>query len=357
MSKLTIENNYFSKLNSINVDLLFQKYADIGFIYEAKRKLLNPFMSQINSNWKKLLQSNDDLMWIFTNNESTTEGFASVSAWRHTDKGMLAQHLVSDGNPFLSLRLMLDAQLKAENAESPFEVTSSQNWFRADNRYAFRVFSSMVNKLGPKKSGLNLFHQLKFPIDIEIERSTSGEYILEEVDHIDKTFLAFVGSILGEVFIKAEDLDGQDIKLSQLRLKYEKCGLKRSRNVMKLKCSKSEKILGCFIANKAPIGLNFSFLENRCYYLINPDLSYKKKLDVISVINQQLIHEYSDIELNYIPIVTDESTSELLQESGATYLRKYLQSIWLKEGFREWYEHINSFLKRIESRYPYQKVA
>ena len=37
---------------------------------------------------------------------------------------------------------------------------------------------------------------------------------------------------------------------------------------------------------------------------------------------------------------------------GASWLREYMQSIWLREGFTQYYEHLQSFLQRIEMRYP-----
>jgi len=35
---------------------------------------------------------------------------------------------------------------------------------------------------------------------------------------------------------------------------------------------------------------------------------------------------------------------------AANYIRVYVQSIWLREGFSAWYDHIASFLEKIEAR-------
>jgi hypothetical protein len=71
---------------------------------------------------------------------------------------------------------------------------------------------------------------------------------------------------------------------------------------------------------------------------------------MLSVMNNYAAKVYDDFELGKVPIVTDESTSESLQTLGAELRRVYVQSIWLREGFAQWYEHIRSFLSRIESK-------
>ena len=59
---------------------------------------------------------------------------------------------------------------------------------------------------------------------------------------------------------------------------------------------------------------------------------------------------FMDFEPGLIPIVTDLVTAESVQKLGAVYIREYIQSIWMREGFRGWFEHINSFLDKIEIR-------
>ena len=334
--------------NSISVDLLFEKYYSTGFIYKAKEELLEPYRTTILKNWKKLLNSKDQLLWIFTTDKHAGH-FASVCAWRNTNYGVIAQHLVSEGNPFMSLRLMLAAQIKANQCVSPTPVHASQNWYRQDNRYAHRIFSSMVKKLGPVKSSMKLFYLLRLPIK-PVKASENIEFTHANVTGIDASLIDFIDQQYGRVFTQAEELDREDICQTVLSKKYKVCGLLNTRKVIKIIDQKTNAIKGCLVANRASIGINFSFIENRAYYIVNKNLSEEDKRKVISIMNEEAQKIYKGIEIKYIPIVTEEHTAKVLQTQGAEYIRQYLQSIWLRTGFDQWYDHINSFLQKIEGR-------
>lgn len=336
------------KFNETSVATLFKKYESIGFIYPAKKALLQPYFDQITKNWKRLLQGKEDLLWILTNRNNEAH-FASISVWKQSNYGLMAQHLVSDGNPFLSLKVMLAAQFKAEHHYNNQEVRSSQNWFRPDNRYAYRIFASMFKKLGPNRASLIPFHYLHLKLD-DIAVSRSKNYSIEEVTGKDAELIRFVKKEHGAVFLKAEELDQEDIQFSTLGKKFQKHGLHRSRKVLKIKDQSSGKVMACIVANRAPLGLNFSFLENRAYYILDKNLKAGKRHKVLKAMNQAIQSYYNDLELQAIPIVTDEVSADLLEKQGAVFFKKYMQSIWLREGFPMWYDHIHSFLQKIEAR-------
>ena len=335
------------KFNEIEVEELFKKYEEIGFIYPAKKTLLDPYFNLIIQNWEKLLKSNKDLLWILTKEQTEKRHFASVSVWKQSNYGLLAQHLVSNGNPFLSLKVMLAAQFRAEHYYGPKEVQSSQNWFRPDNRYAYRVFASMYDKLGPENASLIRFQYLHLKLD-QIPRRPQSVFTAEEVNGRDPKLIAFVKRQYGEVFVRAEELDREDIQLSGVGALFHNHGLKRSRKVLKIRDSRTQKILAVIIANRAPLGLNFSFLENRSYYILDKNLENDKRGLVLKAMNAAIKPYYKDFDLQAIPIVTDALSAKALQSQKATLFREYIQSIWMREGFSLWYNHIHSFLKRIE---------
>lgn len=337
------------KLNENSVLDLFKKYEEIGFIYPAKQQLLAPHFRQIRKNWETLKGTPEDLLWVMTNDPKVEENFASISVWKSTNYGLLAQHLVSDGNPFLSLKVMLAAQYHAEHNFNNDQVRSSQNWFRPDNRYAFRIFASMYEKLGDQKASLLQFEYLHQPLD-EIASIQQEKYQVEEVVGIDQELIAFVQQQCGNVFVRAEELDQKDIQLEKVTAQFRKYGLKRARRVFNIKSIKSQKVLACIVANRAPIGLNFSFFENRAYYILDKKLTPYERFTLTRVMNDQLKPFYADFEFQKIPIATDGITSEILKIHGAQFFKTYMQSIWLREGFPQWYEHINSFLTRIQNR-------
>ena len=338
-----------SDYNTYSVDQLFRKYGEIGFLYPEKLTFLLPFMDTIKKNWKKLSLSTEDLLWIMTLKTKGDEDFASVSVIKQSNYGLLAQHLVSTGNPFYSLKVMLDAQYRAEHVCSADEVRSSQNWFRPNNRYAFRIFSSMFKKIGPLAAFIKQYDLLHLKVD-NILPYRDSQYKIEEVSGIDQQLIDFVKKEYSEVFVKAEELNEEDVLLSTLNKKYNNYGLSRYRRICKIIDSTDNSIKACVIANRAPLGLNFSFLENRCYYIVDSQLQEPQLLSALASMNSYSAKVYDDFNFGSVSIVTGASVSASLQKLGAQYIRSYVQSIWLREGFSQWYDHIYSFLEKIQSR-------
>lgn len=343
------------QINQFNTSQLFKKYESTGFIYPAKKRLLAPYFSNIQQNWGQLLDHNNNLLWIL-NTPETQEHFASISFWKQSNYGLFAQHLVSTGKPTLSLKVMLAAQYATEICAEEEAINSSQNWFRPNNRYAYRIFASMFEELGDHKAFLKEHQYLHLALNA-IDEVENEQLFTERIEGIDQAFIEFVKNEYGQVFVTAEELDQADIELSKIGQKYEAQGLSRHRSVHVIKDQKSNEILGSVIANRAPLGLNFSFLENRAYYILKKDLSAEKSAAVLQAMNRVAKSYYADFELQAIPIVTNQVSSELLQSQGAIFQRAYMQSIWLRSGFLQWYDHIYCFLQRLETRELAQKIV
>ena len=337
--------------NRSSIRQLFKQYDRIGFIYPKKRKLLAPHWNQIIDNWQRLLHSKEELLWIFTRQATNQEHFASICSWRQSNHGLIAQHLVSSGNPVQSLQVMLAAQYRALHHPDAQTIQSSQNWFRPDNRYAYRIFASMYDKLGPEKASLLAFKYLHLPLGMGLPEAylVSDSYQVEEVKAVDRPLIDFVSKRYGKVFTQAEELDQLDIQLRNIGSTYAKYGLERSRKIYKLS-NREGRIVAAVVANRAPLGLNFSYLENRAYYIIEKEIGLHKRIELVQTINASLQTYYEDFALQKLPIVTDSDTGAVLQALGAELFRNYIQSIWLREGFGQWYDHIDSFLERILAR-------
>jgi hypothetical protein len=50
---------------------------------------------------------------------------------------------------------------------------------------------------------------------------------------------------------------------------------------------------------------------------------------------------YRQIGCRFIPLVVDRATAAAVHEIGATPIREYSQSIWLKPAFEAWYDHVD----------------
>lgn len=333
------------QLKAESVPELFQQYDKSGFLYPAKKKFLRPHMGRIRTNWKKALAANDQLLWVFSQHDQQTDAFASIALWKQSNHGLLAQHLVASGHPRLSLRVMLAAQYRAQYLCEANLIHSGQNWFRPDNRQAFRLFASMISKLGPKQSSLSIFQHLHLSLD-RIQPVASDHLLLEEVSGIDRFFIRFVRSEYGQVFVEAEELNRDDIQLSHLGRTYRRYGLLRSRKILKVTDRNSGRVIGAIIANRGPLGANFSFLENRAYLLTAFELSESRRAEVCRLLCEGVRDTYQDFPLGSIPIVTNELNSKCLQSFGASFIREYVQSIWLRDGFSAWYNHLESMLRQ-----------
>jgi hypothetical protein len=108
--------------------------------------------------------------------------------------------------------------------------------------------------------------------------------------------------------------------------------------------------VGAAIAYRGPLGVNFSYLENRCDLLLHPTLPASEVPDTIASLLSALSAAYYDFELDDIPLIADEMASEVLLGFGATFLRHYCQGIWLKAGHHGFYQHVDGFYSKILAR-------
>lgn len=336
-------------INKIDFPELFKAYEELGFIYAAKKEVLQPYLKKITENWEALLGKTHELMWVLTTGNQYIGSFASVAVWKQGNFGMFSQHLVSNGNPMLSLRVLLAASLHAEFDFDAQKVKSSQNWFRPNNRYAQRILGSMYTTVGPRNASLINFNYLHLHLG-NIPQTETDDYEIREIVSKDDVLNNFICDQYNDVFVRAEELDSEDLKLKNLNKHYNSFGLSRSRTILKVTERSSREIDACIIINRAPLGLNFSLLENRAYYIFSNKLDAVERASALKAINHVVKNYYQDFEPGLIPIVTDQGTSDCLRKSAALYVREYTQSIWMREGFRDWFEHISSFLNKIEQR-------
>lgn len=334
--------------NEMSIDHLFKKYEEVGFLYPAKKTLLRAHFAKLTQHWKKLINAENDLLWFMNTIEKCERCFASVSICKETNAGVLAQHLISNGNPSTSLKVILAAQNRAKQLYGENQYRACQNWFQPDDRYLFRVFATMYDHLGPDKSSLMLFHYLHLPL-IHIKENFGWDYQAEVVEGFDPECISFIRRQYGGVFVKAEELDQEDIGLKELGENFATLGLKRERGVYKIRDTHTQKIVACIVANRAPLGMNFSYLENRAYYILDKNLESADRRLVLHTANAVMKPFYQDIPLQAIPIVTDACTSSELIGLRAFFVRVYMQSIWLQKGFKLWDNHIHSFIDRMSS--------
>jgi hypothetical protein len=98
------------------------------------------------------------------------------------------------------------------------------------------------------------------------------------------------------------------------------------------------------------LGLNFSYIENRCDLLLHPTLPEGDALDVVSSLLRASASAYEDFELDAIPVIAEEIAAPALIQLGAEFLRHYCQGTWLQEGQLRFYRHVDGFYSRLLAR-------
>jgi hypothetical protein len=108
--------------------------------------------------------------------------------------------------------------------------------------------------------------------------------------------------------------------------------------------------VGAAIVYRGPLGVNFSFIENRCDLLLHPTLPESDVHTVVSSLLKAATTAYEDFELNEIPVIADPIAAPALTRLGAEFLRHYCQGIWLQDGQSRFYRHVDSFYSRLLQR-------
>ena len=184
----------------------------------------------------------------------------------------------------------------------------------------------------------------------------SGKIRAVPYDPSQKQSLAAIASATrGGVYIAGEDLLG-DVELRTVDEMYRSVGLRRTRSVwLAYKGSRREPV-GAAIAYRGPLGVNFSYLENRCDLLLHPTLPESEISDTIASLLNASTAAYHDFELDEIPLIADEMAAKVLLGIGATFLRHYCQGIWLKAGHQGFYQHVDGFYSKLLARAEKQEM-
>jgi hypothetical protein len=214
---------------------------------------------------------------------------------------------------------------------------SHQNWFKRTNPFANKVFGAVPSKLGANLSCIRDCDIFTFPVSSLPKVCGGGNDISEGEAR------AWFDRVLHPVFIKAEGLDQADLKMRELDDIYSKAGLRRYREVFAVAKENFTGVAGAALAYRGPLGLNLTFLENRCDILLDPSLGMDEATETIRQLLSLAAPVYSDFELGWIPVVVNSGIcSDLMPRAGGEKVVSYAQCCWLKDGYREMIRHLNS---------------
>lgn len=335
---------YGVEVNALSINQLFALYERTGFLYPGKAARLTPHLGQVRENWRRMLRGGESLLYVISSGNDKS-GRASIAVWRTTHHGWMSQHLVSENNPLGSRAVML-AGTAASILRGVDE--SYQNWFRPENRFPSRVFGSMMQTIGTSFSSVQQHMYFALSRKLPLPSAAGIRVVAYDPSH-KEALCELARASRGQIYVAAEELAG-DVELKAVDELYRNVGLRRTRQVWLAYLQGKNEPIGAAIAYRGPLGVNFSFLENRCDLLLHPKLAESEASDVVTTLLRASFAAYGDFELDTIPVIADPVASVILIQLGAEYLRDYCQGIWLKDGNLRFYRHIDGFYSRLISR-------
>lgn len=335
---------YGVQVNALPVDEIFALYERTGFLYPDKAARLLPHLEQVKENWRRMLRAGESLLYVLTAGDKK-HGLASIAVWRTTRNGWTFQHLVSENNPYASRAVML-----AGSAASFLKgaAESNENWFRPENRFPSRVFGSMVKTIGESLSSVQRHMYFALPRKLLLP-TQKGIRIVPYSRTQKEPLCAIATAARGSVYVTAEELQ-DDVEFKAVDEMYRTVGLRRTRRVWLAYRGYKDEPIGAVIAYRGPLGVNFSYIENRCDLLLHPTLPDSDVLNVAAGLLKAASSAYQGFELNAIPVITDQIAAAALTKLGAEFLRHYCQGIWLKGGELRLYRHVDGFYARLLAR-------
>jgi len=335
---------YGVQINALPVDEIFALYERTGFLYPDKAARLLPHLEQVKENWRRMLRGGESLLYVLTAGDAK-HGRASIAVWRTARNGWTSQHLVSENNPYASRAVMLSGSaasfLKGVDK-------SHQNWFRPENRFPSRVFGSMVQTIGESFSSVQ--RHLYFALSRKVVLPTQKGIRIVPYSPSQKEPLSTIATAArGSVYVTAEELR-EDVEFKAVDEMYRKVGLRRTRRVWLAYRGYKDEPIGAVIAYRGPLGVNFSYIENRCDLLLHPTVPDSEVYGVASCLLKVATSAYQGFELNAIPVITDQIAATAMTQLGAEFLRHYCQGIWLKGGQLRFYRHVDGFYSRLLAR-------
>jgi hypothetical protein len=315
-----------------------------GFLYRDKLQRLAPFTDEILDNWRRAAGSPDGLLRVVTFSGERDRSWASLATWRHTEGSWCTQHLVSRGDPLATRAVMLAEQ------EAMIEDSlhlSNQNWFRPENRMPRRVFGAIIPLLGSDSAcahRLSMFEMPRHP-----PQGGSHGLRVVAVDPSARADLVHLATAArGTAYARAEGLADPDFCLDGLDRLYRKVGLFRYRRAWLAYAG--DLAVAALIAHRGPLGLNYSFIENRADLLTSPACSRAQVVAATTALLDAASGTYDDFRPGVIPLLADEANARALASAGWQPIRAYCQTVWLRSGYARYQTHLLATFARVAER-------
>jgi hypothetical protein len=331
------------------------KFADVcaiyrasGFLYPQKSESLEMFWPSIRQLWIHLMRANPSLLIVGIEGRHKR---STGAMWKSSTNNWFVQHLASDGDAYGTASLVMGA---IAALYLPSETQGFQVWFRGDNKLPNRVFAmDILDGSGrDRDTALHTYNYCRMQkCDMQAKQRSSFDVIC-----CDETTASIATSLISEVrgtaFASVEEFD-RDPFLTGIDNEFRREGLRRYRRIYV--ALKENAPVGCAIAFRGPLGLNFSFLENRCDLVLKPGLSVSETAAITEALLHAVQDAYADFEPAWIPVTTEVPQTRL--PLSLRPLRVYTQAIYLRAAMPRFYDGLRGLYGRLLSRQMRQNAA
>ena len=310
---------------------MYQKLKQLGFVYEKKEQILLPLYKRVEENWCRLFEKDGDLIHTTSLSRSQKE-LATCSSWKSSMSNWCIQHGISN-----QIRLFLFAITRECNwLIGQSSIKYIQCWFQTQNAIMNKVCDLVKTEQNTGNYDIEVMDYLSWaPIGMDVNKQWHTCPYTSNKHTVLKNFII---QHKGPLFYDSEEIES-DPFLCTINHQYQEIGLERSRKIVLI--HKEDQLKAVVLLYKGPLGINFSFLENRIEIIVDTNCQDDYNL-VYSIGN--LVHEMNSNSITgFTPIVTGHRFSEMLERNGAKILRQYTRHIWTKDAMIVW---LNMFIEK-----------
>jgi hypothetical protein len=323
---LTEWRAFNARLNALPLELLRSRYDEVGFLYPEKRTRLEPYWAEIDDGWSRTMSAGDSLRRSFSWQSADGTRWAAVELWRATERSWWVQHLVANGGGAGSVATMLAAT--ARSFADPWLV-GCEAWYRPTNSFARRMLGGGADALG-RQGGRATHRYLRVPLGISAR--TPPTLRIRMVTEATGELQRLAAECRHPAFPAITALT-EDPLLQAVDRRYRRVGLRRYRRILTA-TDRTGRLLGAALAHRGPLGMNYSFLENRCDLLLaqtTPD----QAATTAQTLAAAAAETYQDFPPGFIPVMVTAhrpTDTDIDQALGGDLLQTYAQAVWLRAG-------------------------
>ena len=330
-----------------DIDQLMDVYRKLHFIYPAKMEKLSAVYDLVKKNWKNALRLHFPLFYSSIVRAEVKDMYATATIWQYLNNGLIGQHLASN-HPVASREVLLGMLSEIISKQHVCKINSFQIFYRPQNKYPNRLFSTVSETAGNKLSQIIEYDYFEMPVITECSPDIK---VVEVNESNKKDWLNFISTCRSRLFISGQEYDTDDIQLNRLNQQFRKASLERKRQILIAYNRVDHKVCGAIIKNNSSVGLNFSLLENCAEIILD-----KAVIDSLNLeIARSLIWKMA--QLNGLPAsapfyaLTDCAQQYLFEELGGKWVRNYNLFLILKGGYEIWYNCVEELTSSVYQRF------